>query len=184
MALTVAGLTFRTSEIDLRDKPAHLLGVSPKGTVPVLCLSEVMVIDESLDIMYWALAQNDPQKWLDGLSNGQAQRLLEQTDGVFKKALDQYKYASRFPDQDPVQSRWLALEALINPLALVLNKQPFIGGDKPVLQDVAIFPFVRQFAGVEPSWFNANAPAPVRHWLTNWVSSDLFATIMQTKGRH
>lgn len=179
MALRVAGIHYKIVEIHLRQKPEHMLRVSPKGTVPVLCLSADEVIDESLEIMQWALTQNDPMNWLDGLRNETAQHLLAQTDGPFKKALDQYKYASRFPDADPLQSRQAAIAALIDPLAEVLCRQPFIGGDRPVLQDVAIFPFVRQFAGVDPHWFGEQAPVLVRRWLAQWVESELFAAIMQ-----
>lgn len=178
MALRVAQIHYKIIEIHLRDKPTHMLRVSPKGTVPVLCLSADEVIDESLDIMRWALQRNDPEGWLAGLHNAHAMQLLEQTDGAFKKALDQYKYASRFPDIDPVRSRQVAIDVLITPLAEVLQAQPFIGGDSAVLQDVAIFPFVRQFASVEPTWFDQNAPEPVRRWLGHWVNSDLFMAIM------
>ncbi len=179
MALSIAGIHYRTVEIQLRDKPSHMMGVSSKGTVPVLCLSEVEVIDESLHIMHWALQQNDPLQWLDGLANDTANQLLEQTDGPFKKALDQYKYASRFPDIDPTQSREQAVNALIQPLGDLLDGQDYIGGSRPVFQDVAIFPFVRQFAGVQPAWFDEHAPPSVRHWLQHWVSSELFVRIMQ-----
>lgn len=184
MALRVAGIHCKIIDIHLRDKPEHMLRVSPKGTVPVLCLSTDEVIDESLDIMRWALHKNDPQQWLDGLHDAKAQYLLLQTDGPFKQALDQYKYASRFPDADPAQSRLVATDALINPLADVLSSQGFIGGNTPVLQDVAIFPFVRQFAGVEPEWFKAHAPDTVRKWLAHWVESELFTAIMQKNATH
>lgn len=179
MALRVAGLHCNIIDIHLRDKPAHMLRVSPKGTVPVLCLSPDEVIDESLEIMLWALQKNDPQRWLSGLAIENAQYLLSQSDGPFKQALDRYKYASRFPQFDPLQSRQLAIDVLIEPLASTLRQQIFIGGQTPVLQDVAVFPFVRQFAGVEPKWFQANAPEPVRRWLQYWVNSDLFEAIMQ-----
>ncbi|MCD8505013.1 MAG: glutathione S-transferase N-terminal domain-containing protein [Burkholderiaceae bacterium] len=182
MALRVAGIQCKIIDIHLRHKPEHMLRVSPKGTVPVLCLSTDEVIDESLDIMRWALHKNDPQQWLDGLHNAKAQYLLLQTDGPFKQALDQYKYASRFPEANPVQSRQRAMASLIEPLADHLKHQPFIGGDKPVLQDVAIFPFVRQFAGVEPSWFESHVDVSVRDWLHGWVSSELFVAIMQKPG--
>jgi glutathione S-transferase len=179
MALSVAGIHYKRVEIHLRDKPSHMMRVSPKGTVPVLCLSELEVIDESLQIMHWALQKNDPLQWLDGLTNDTANQLLEQTDGPFKKALDHYKYASRFPDIDPTQSREQALGALIQPLGELLDRQDYMGGHRPVFQDVAIFPFVRQFAGVQPLWFDEHAPPSVRHWLQRWVSSELFAQIMQ-----
>ena len=181
MALRVAQIHCKIVDIHLRDKPEHMLRVSPKGTVPVLCLSTGEVIDESLDIMRWALQKNDPQRWLHGLTNEHARHLLCQTDGPFKQALDRYKYASRFPEADPAYWRQIATEALIDPLADILAGQLYIGGQAPILQDVAIFPFVRQFAGVEPDWFTASAPAVVRRWLARWVESDLFMAIMQKK---
>jgi len=179
MALRVAGIRYDLIEISLRDKPPHMIRVSPKGTVPVLCLRDGEVIDESLDIMHWALSQHDPGQWLKGLDNKTACHLLTQTDGPFKQALDQYKYASRSPDTDPIMARDRAMQTLIEPLNLALGAQPFIGGQQPVLQDIAIFPFVRQFAGVDPSWFERQAPESVRRWLGVWVESELFKTIMQ-----
>lgn len=179
MALKVAGIEHRTVEINLRDKPPHMVRVSPKATVPVLCVDEDLVIDESLDIMRWALAQSDPLGWLTGADSPVAQQLLAQNDGPFKRALDQYKYASRFPGTDPQVARTQALQALIEPLARALDTQPYIGGEAAILQDVAIFPFVRQFASVEPAWFAESVPPCVRQWLAAWLESPLFAAIMQ-----
>lgn len=179
MGLRVAQIRYELIEINLRDKPEHMLRVSPKGTVPVFCLSDHEVIDESLDILRWALFQHDPNHWLSGLTNETACWLLTQNDGPFKQALDQYKYASRFPDVDPAVARDAATQALIMPLAKLLTDQPYIGGDSPVLQDIAIFPFVRQFAGVQPDWFGEHVPKPVQQWLTHWLESDLFKAIMQ-----
>lgn len=179
MALHVAGIEHqRVDLVSLRDKPARMLEASPKGTVPVLCLPDGSVIDESLDIMHWALAQADPEGWLSGSEDPEALDLLRRNDGAFKKALDRYKYASRFPEVDPVQARADAMAALIDPLSACLNKGTFIGGQQPTLQDVAIFPFVRQFAGVAPDWFACCAPANVVVWLSVWTESSLFAAIM------
>src|SRR5690606_27614836 len=97
MALHYAGIKFEIREIALRDKPQHMLAVSPKGTVPVLVLADGKVIDESLDVMAWALAQSDPDIWLT--SDPRCAELITENDGNFKQALDQYKYASRFPEQ-------------------------------------------------------------------------------------
>jgi len=179
MALYAAGIVFETQEISLRDKPLHLLEVSPKGTVPVLCLSQGRVLEESLDIMRWALEICDPGHWLEGLNHSVAQDLLKRNDGDFKKALDAYKYPSRYPDLSATDARDQAVSVLINPLADVLCSGAFIGGAKPVLQDVAIFPFVRQFAGVDPGWFAEGAPATVKSWLTFWLDSELFSRTMQ-----
>jgi glutathione S-transferase len=179
MALYAAGIDFDIEEISLRDKPAQMLEVSPKGTVPVLCLPEGKVLEESLDIMHWALNVHDPHQWLEGLKNPVAQDLLARNDGDFKKALDAYKYSSRFPEMSASQMRDQAVALLINPLAEALRSGPFIGGAKPVLQDVAIFPFVRQFSGVDSNWFSEYAPASVRSWLTHWLESALFSQVMQ-----
>lgn len=179
MGLRVAQIKYELIEINLRDKPEHMLRVSPKGTVPVFCLSDHEVIDESLDILHWALCQHDPNHWLSGLKHETACWLLTQNDGPFKQALDQYKYASRFPDIDPFVARDAAMQTLILPLAELLEDRPYIGGAEPVLQDIAIFPFVRQFAGVQPDWFGKHVPEPVQQWLTHWVESDLFKAIMR-----
>jgi glutathione S-transferase len=178
MALYAADITFDIEEISLRDKPQHMLEVSPKGTVPVLCLPQGRVLEESLDIMRWALDVSDPGQWLEGLNNSVAQDLLKRNDGDFKKALDAYKYPSRYPDLSATDARDRAVSVLINPLADVLSSGAYIGGAKPVLQDVAIFPFVRQFAGVDPDWFAQGVPASVKSWLTSWVESGLFARTM------
>lgn len=183
MALHQAGVTIQTIDISLRDKPEQLLAISPKGTVPVLQLTDGVVLEESLDIMRWALSQSDPAGWLRGLGMPNAQWLLQQNDGVFKSALDRYKYASRFPDADPLASRHEAMRVLIEPLAQTLEQNRFIGGSQPVLQDIAIFPFVRQFAGVDSDWFNAEVPVSVARWLSHWVGSDLFLTIMKKQPR-
>jgi glutathione S-transferase len=179
MALHEACIEHKIVEISLRDKPAQMLAISPKATVPVLCLPNAEVIDESLDIMLWALHQVDPNNWLAGLQQPEACYLLAQNDGPFKQALDRYKYGSRFPEHDPVCARNDAMDVLIEPLAQLLDQGRFIGGDAPVIQDIAIFPFVRQFAGVDRAWFDAHVPACVRDWLQRWVESALFEHIMR-----
>lgn len=178
MALQVAGIAINTIEIDLRDKPVAMVAASPKATVPVLCLVDGTVIDESLDIVRWALAIRDPDDWARGWGDAVAMDLLARTDGDFKHWLDRYKYVTRFAAQDMVSARTSAFEGLITPLSLRLQNQPFIGGETPMVQDVLIFPFVRQFAGVDPAWFKANAGAQVQHWLAFWVESALFKKIM------
>lgn len=179
MALRVAEIAVCTVEIDLRNKPAEMLAASPKGTVPVLCLTDGTVIDESLDIVRWALGVRDPDDWLRGWGDPSAMDLLARTEGEFKRQLDRYKYASRFTEQDPVQAREQAMAVLIAPLASQLQNTAFIGGDRPVVQDMLIFPFVRQFAGVDPKWFDGAVNPAVKRWLRHWLSSDLFLSIMQ-----
>lgn len=183
MALRVADIAVSTVEIDLRHKPSAMLAASPKGTVPVLCLADGTVLDESLDIVLWALNIRDPFDWMRGWGDPAAMDLLGRTEGEFKRQLDRYKYASRYPQQDPEQARQVAMETLIVPLALQLQNTPFIGGDKPVVQDMLIFPFVRQFSAVEPAWFeNAVNPA-IKCWLRHWLNSEVFVRIMQKSSK-
>lgn len=178
MALQVAEVKVNIVEIDLRDKPAAMLVASPKATVPVLCLSDGTVIDESLDIVVWALTIHDPDDWARGWGDAVAMDLLARTDGDFKHWLDRYKYATRFPADDVLLARKTAFDVLIEPLSLRLQNQPFIGGERPMVQDVLIFPFVRQFAGVDPAWFVANTGSKIQNWLTSWVDGALFKQIM------
>lgn len=179
MALHASAMTVSTVEIDLRHKPAAMLLASPKGTVPVLCLDDGTVLEESLDIVRWALAVKDPDNWARGWADGAAMDLLARTDGDFKRWLDRYKYASRFPEHDPLSCQQAALASLINPLSERLQNNRFIGGDTPMVQDVLIFPFVRQFAAVDPHWFGANVSTQTQRWLGFWVESALFKQIMQ-----
>ncbi len=181
MALQVAQVSVSTVEIDLRDKPVAMVTVSPKATVPVLSLSDGSVIDESLDIVRWALAIHDPGGWARGWEDRAAMDLLECTDGDFKQWLDRYKYANRFPEHDLASSRQVAFEFLIEPLSLRLRNKPFIGGELPMVQDFLIFPFVRQFANVDPVWFKNKSCLSVQQWLRAWVDSALFKQIMLKK---
>lgn len=179
MALDVAEITVEHREILLRDKPAAMLEASPKGTVPVL-VTNLRVLDESLDIMNWALAQNDPEGWL---VDGQEDRLeAERFLTNFKDKLDRYKYASRYDPSVPrgavdTDYRREAM-AILSDLALPLETTQFLRGDCPRLIDVATFPFVRQFAAVEPQWWAASAPSGLIRWLGHWLQSDRFKRIM------
>lgn len=178
MALCAAEIECWLHDISLRDKPAHLLQVSPKGTVPVLCLPDGTVLEQSLDIMRWALQVRDPEGWLDRAGDPVAQDLLTRNDGPFKAALDRYKYPARFEGVDPQVAREQAMDVLVMPLSTLLTHQRFIGGERPVLQDVAVFPFVRQFAAVDPDWFLRSVPLVVRDWLNGWLGVPLFARVM------
>ena len=179
MALRLAEMPVSIVDIDLRDKPAAMLQASPKGTVPVLCLTDGRVLDESLAIVHWALSTHDPAHWLRSWGEAQATDLLRRTEGEFKRQLDRYKYASRFPDQDPIGARSAAMFALIDPLASHLQNTAFIDGDAPGVNDLLIFPFVRQFSGVEPAWFDSTVSDVVRRWLRHWLESELFLSAMQ-----
>lgn len=172
MALIVSGLDYEHREILLRDKPVSMLAASPKGTVPVLVLADGEVIDESLDIMRWALKWSDPEEWLAGAEPAP----VADYDSVFKHHLDRYKYAARYAD-DPLSHRAAALQ-MLSRLDARLADQEFLGGAARGFADIAIFPFVRQFSGVDPAWFGSEAPSNVQRWLAALTASELFERAM------
>jgi glutathione S-transferase len=175
LALASSGMAVEHREILLRDKPEALLAASPKGTVPVIVLSGT-VIDESLDVMFWALGTNDPESWLDYPKPGDA--LIEDCDGPFKQNLDRYKYASRDPQIDPAQERQKAAE-FIWKLNAQLGTNNWLFGDEPMLPDMAILTFVRQFAHVDLGWFETQDWGNVNRWLAEFKSSERFKSIMK-----
>lgn len=172
MAMLASGVAYQHREVLLRDKPAAMLAVSPKGTVPVLVLVDGSVIDESIDIMCWALAQHDPEHWLPHNDAG----LIKIFDGTFKFHLDRYKYADRF-DDDPLAHRAAGL-AILTELDDRLSEQSYLGGATRGFSDIALFPFVRQFAQVDVDWFATRAPVAVRNWLATLMACDLFQRAM------
>lgn len=175
LALAVSGIAVEHREVKLRDKPAEMLAASPKGTVPVLVLSDGAVIDESIDIMRWALARNDPEGWLAG----DDAELIAANDGAFKHHLDRYKYPERFAADD-VDHRAAGL-AMLEGLDARLGEHAYLSGDRFGLADGAILPFVRQFAAVDRDWFAAQAIPRVRAWLAAFVGSALFVGVMQVR---
>ena len=176
MALSYAGIAYQLHDISLKDKPAGLLAVSPKGTVPVLVLPDGRVLEQSLDIMHWALQQHDPSRWLD-IDRDNSQALISENDGAFKQALDKYKYASRFPEQSAASYRSQA-EVFLCKLELALQDQLFLSGTHLSLTDVAIFPFIRQFAAVDANWFAQAAYPKLQAWLQARLESSLFLGVM------
>lgn len=179
LALRVAGVPYELREVALKAKPAALLALSPKATVPVLQLPDGSVLEESLHIMAWALAQSDPEGWLAQGSLEEAQALIARNDGPFKHLLDRYKYASRHPEFTSTQYRQQAVDLHIGPLNARLAMSPQLLGAGASLADAAIFPFVRQFAGVDEAWW-AEAPFPaLRAWLNAWLESPLFQGVME-----
>jgi glutathione S-transferase len=182
MALWCAEIAVDLREISLRDKPPEMLAISPKGTVPVLHCADGHVIDQSLDIMRWALQQNDPQGWLRWAAGSEAfarqESLILCNDTTFKYWLDRYKYAERYPEFDQAYYRQQALSCQLEVLEQRLSQSAFLGGEKADLSDVALFPFVRQFAAVDAGWFEASPYPATRQWLRGWVESDLFKKIM------
>lgn len=171
MALLVSGIVCEIREIKLRDKPDELIAASPKATVPVLVLPDGEVIDESIEVMRWSLGNNDPEHWLAG----DDEALIAANDGPFKRQLDRAKYPSRY-DQDG-DHRAQAL-ALLQPLETRLADSTNLGGETRALSDIALLPFVRQFAEIDRPWFDAQ-PLPALHrWLARHVASDLFQRAM------
>lgn len=172
LAILTPGIQVELREIVLRDKAPEFLETSPSGTVPCLKVGE-KVIDESLHIMAWALAQNDPKAWMQMPTEGY--ELMAQCDGPFKHSLDRTKYGTRYPDDSTSQHRELA-SAFIRQLNDQLS--PNLFGDKLKLADVAILPFVRQFAHIDQAWFYAQPWPKVIAWLDAFKASDAFNAIM------
>lgn len=176
MALSYAGITVEIREVSLKDKPAHLLQVSPKGTVPVLILEDGLVIEQSLDIMHWALQQHDPDGWLS-VELQQQGLLIAENDGSFKQNLDRYKYAIRFPEHSAEHYRQQG-ERFLEKLEQCLQHNAFLFGNAAGLADIAIFPFIRQFAAVDSVWFEAAAYPRLKLWLQSLINSILFESVM------
>jgi glutathione S-transferase len=180
LALYASGVTVELREVSLRDKPASMLAASPKGSVPVLVLPDGCVIDESWEIMKWALHQHDPDGWLgknDSYSYA-ATPLIIENDTTFKGNLDRYKYADRYPEQSQIHYRSEA-EIFLLLLENRLRVTHFLLGDFISIADVAIFPFIRQFAEVDKDWF-AQAPySSLQRWLKIISGSEPFDTVMK-----
>jgi glutathione S-transferase len=174
MALLASGIDCEIREIVLRDKPAEMIAASPKATVPVFVLPDGRVIDESLDIMRWALAQNDPERWLADSADGEA--LIAANDGPFKHHLDRYKYPDRH-GSDPITHRSAAI-VLLAALETRLDMAAYLCGSACWLADIAIMPFVRQFAAVDPAWFGLQRLPGLRNWLARLTGSSLFDRTM------
>jgi glutathione S-transferase len=173
MAIAVSGVTVILREVSLRDKPAALIAASPKATVPVLVLPRGKVIDESLEIMHWALVPHDPLDWL----SGDDPELVATNDGPFKAALDRYKYPHRYDiaDATPYRDESLIFLTKLNSL---LNNNDFLCGSAPRLSDIAIFPFIRQFAATDTGWFAEQSLPALHRWLSVLTTMPLFESIM------
>ena len=171
LALDTSGVQTELREVVLRDKPQAFLDASPSATVPCL-VTPTQTIDESLDIMIWALQRNDPEGWLDMPAQGHD--WIARIDGPFKTALDRTKYATRYPDEDPSTHRAIA-SAILNDLNTQINSHIF---DQPTLADFAILPFVRQFAFIDKTWFDAQPWPKLQVWLESFLTSERFARVM------
>jgi glutathione S-transferase len=173
MALKMAGIEVEIREISLREKPAHMLQASPKATVPVLILQDGAVIDESLDIMLWALQKHAPEALLDAASKS----LILENDSSFKQVLDRYKYPERHQAQSQLSPREQG-EVFLQKLETLLLQNTYLLKATPSLADIAIFPFVRQFAAVDAIWFSQCEYLKLRAWLNYWLNSELFKSVM------
>ncbi|WP_424942672.1 glutathione S-transferase [Aliiroseovarius crassostreae] len=174
LAIASSGVQVELREILLRDKPEAFLAASPSATVPCL-VTEDGSIDESLDVMIWALNQADPEHLLDMPQAGHD--LIAQFDGPFKQALDHTKYAVRHPDKNPEAERARAMHILAE-LEVQLAEHPWLYGDVPRLADLAILPFVRQFAMIDKTRFDGEATPGVRRWLDRFLTGPRLQNVM------
>ena len=179
LALYASGIAVEHREVELKNKPVCMLAASPKGTVPVLVLPDGQVIDESLDILRWALQAQDPLHWWpnDPLRFTATMALIEENDGPFKHALDRYKYPHRFGMADGAHWRDAGAKFLLQ-LEAVLMTQQHLAGQKWGLCDAALAPFVRQFAHTDKAWFAAQEWPHLVGWLEEFEDSAAFAAIM------
>ncbi len=180
MAIAASKQTCALREVVLRSKPPEMIAASPKGTVPVLVLPGGRVIEESLEIMHWALGRNDPEGWLAPLldDEGELEELIAENDGTFKDNLDRYKYPTRYDDVDPDLHREQGL-VFLRKLDARLARHAWLGGERFSLADAAIAPFVRQFANTDRDWFDAQSLPGVQRWLSDVLGSARFTSVME-----
>lgn len=180
LALSLSGLRIALREVVLKNKPAEMLALSPKGTVPVLQLADGTVLEESLDIMLWAVQQSDPGAWWQRLSKqdkAASLALIRENDDSFKYWLDRYKYSVGYPERTQQDYRDMGSEFLCK-LEQRLARQAYLLSNHCTLVDVAVFPFVRQFAFVDKEWFDGSAFTEVQRWLSGFLDSRLFELAM------
>jgi glutathione S-transferase len=188
LALAVSGERCELREVVLRDKPPELLAASPKGTVPVLLLPDGTVIDQSLDVMLWALRRNDPQSWLQPLRGSVDEMLamIAGNDGDFKRHLDRYKYPNRYPDESVGDTQAFAQQHRSEAAAWLAKLDGMLAdgwlfGARASLADMALLPFVRQFAHADAPWFSVQAWPRLQAWLAGFEASALYTGVM---GKH
>lgn len=175
LALRYSGVPVRIIEVSLKAKPAEMLALSPKGTVPVLRV-DGRVIEESLLIMQWALAQHDPEGWLLQ-GDPRVLELIAENDGAFKHHLNRYKYAERYPEQ-PMEHYRAEGEVFLQKLEGLLAQNEYLLAEHLSLADVALAPFVRQFAHVDREWFAGTPYRRLQAWLQRFLESPLFIAVM------
>jgi glutathione S-transferase len=177
LALYKAKIAYEPIEISLKHKSSEFLALSPKGTVPVLIDIDGAVIEESLEIMLWALSQHDPECWLLNDENA-SQKLIDENDFNFKKNLDRYKYADRFPEHSKEYYR-SECEIFLNLLNDKLQSNNYLMAERISLADAAIFPFVRQFSLVDEDWFLNSKYQELKKWLHNLINTQMFQEVMR-----
>ncbi|QHD01347.1 glutathione S-transferase [Pseudomonas sp. S04] len=185
MALRYSAVPLAIVEVSLKAKPPEMLALSSKGTVPVLS-TDGRVIDESLQIMTWALAQNDPEDWLlkdNPVAQSLTAALIEENDQVFKVSLNRYKYAERYPEHSREHYRAEG-EVFLRKLDGLLQQQRYLVADHPSLADIALMPFIRQFAHVDRDGFAQLPYTQLQVWLTGMIESPLFTAIMAKQPEH
>jgi glutathione S-transferase len=181
MALACSQVRVELREVVLREMPLAMLACSPKATVPVLVLPDDTVLEESRDIINWALSVNDPEHWLPAANSEEsamAKHLIDENDGAFKEQLDRYKYAERYPEH-PAEYYREQGEPFLKQLDDRLSRTAWLLGERISVADIAIFPFVRQFAFVDKPWFDRLPWVYLQKWLDRLLQSDLFASVMQ-----
>ena len=180
LALIVSNRVCELREVVLRDKPLEMLNVSPKGTVPVLIDIDGRVLDESIDIMLWALAQYDPGKWLMPEQGSVAEmlELIAEFDEGFKYHLDRYKYPERYEGIDAEVHR-LEGALYLEKLNAKLSRKKYLFGERVALADMAIAPFIRQFAHTDLGWFNAQPWLQLQAWLSGFIDSEIYTQVMK-----
>jgi len=181
MAIVISEQICALREVVLKDKPPEMLEASSKGTVPVLVLPDGLVLDESYDIMCWALGLHDPDGWLEPIERNavDVKELISENDGPFKEHLDRYKYTTRYEDEgaDAVYHRTHGLK-FIEKLDARLTRRVYLYGDQFTIADAAIAPFIRQFANTDRNWFDMLNLPNVQRWLNGILGSDLFLYVM------
>ncbi len=177
LALRLADVVVELREVDLKNRPQALYDISPKGTVPVLQLTDGTVLEESLDLMKWALCGGAGEVHACGRRTDEMDALVERCDREFKHNLDRYKYSTRYEDADPEVHRSAASEFL-NELEQRLATSTYLFGDELSFADLAILPFVRQFAFADRKWFDAQPWPHLIAWLDDFHHGELFQSIM------
>jgi glutathione S-transferase len=182
LALHASGVAHEHREVVLKNKPAPMLALSPKGTVPVLWVpgsGDGMVLEQSLDIMLWALRQHDPMGWLaeSQAAMTEALALIAHNDVPFKHHLDRYKYPNRSGLDNGLADRDQAA-VWLHTLDERLRAQAFLASERFGLADAAIAPFVRQYAHTDPTWFAAQPWPALAAWLSTFEASAPFEAIM------